>query len=69
MQLIGKTPWEVGPVVRYDAFDGEEFRRLTTGVWWGAPKNKYRMIGQYEIFEAEAGRHDDRFLLQSQVVC
>ena len=60
VMLVGKTPWNVGPVFRYDAFDAEEFKRFTFGGYWGAPKKKLRALTHYEVFEDSAGAHDHR---------
>ncbi len=67
VELVGKTPWNIGPVIRYDAWDAEEFSRLTAGAYWGAPDEPVRCIIHYERFEDEAGRHDGRVLSQAQV--
>jgi hypothetical protein len=63
----GKTPWDVGPVARYDVLDLEEFSRWTFGVYWGGPKKAVRAMTTYEIFEDEAGPHDHRWFLWAQV--
>ena len=67
VELVGKTPWNVGPVLRYDAWDAEEFSRLTAGAYWGAPDDSVRFIAHYEHFKDEAGRHDGRVLSLAQV--
>jgi Phosphate-selective porin O and P len=65
--IAGKTPWHAGPVVRYDTFDGEEFKRYTLGAYWGDIDASLRAMATYEIFEDEAGPHDHRLLLWTQV--
>lgn len=63
----GKTPWKVGPVLRYDAADAEEWTRITAGAYWGLPDDDVRVIAHYEHFEDEAGVHDGRVLTQAMV--
>ena len=60
VMLVGKTPWNMGPVLRSDAFDAEEFKRFTFGGYWGVPKKKLRALAHYEVFEDSAGAHDHR---------
>ncbi|MEN9580170.1 MAG: hypothetical protein RJA70_3179, partial [Pseudomonadota bacterium] len=64
--MAGKTPWDVGPVVRYDVFDGES-PRWTLGAYYGPPRASFRAIVTYEIFSEDGDRHDDRLLIWSQV--
>ncbi len=61
----GKTCWDVGPVLRYDAL--EDFHRLTLGAYWGGPEAPLRVLLNYEFFEDELGRHDDRAYAWTQV--
>lgn len=63
----GKTPWDVGPVVRYDVLDVEDWKRWTFGAYYGGPKEKLRMMTTYEIFEDVDGPHDHRLFLWGQV--
>lgn len=63
----GKSPWKVGPVVRYDAWDLEEWSRITAGAYWGEPDDDVRVIVHYEHFEDEIGVHDGRVLGQAMV--
>lgn len=65
--VAGKTPWNVGPVVRYDTYDRDEFKRWTLGGYWGALDARLRAMATYEIFEDDAGKHDHRLLLWTQV--
>ena len=65
--LAGKTPWDVGPVARFDVMDLEAFKRWTFGGYWGGPKEAVRAMVTYEMFEDEAGTHDHRVFLWSQV--
>ena len=66
--LAGKTPWHVGPAVRYDAGDLEEFQRLTVGGYWGEPDARVRLFLDYEYFKDELGTHDARVETMLQVV-
>ncbi|MFN0250412.1 MAG: porin [Kofleriaceae bacterium] len=65
--VAGKTPWNVGPVVRYDTYDLDEFKRWTFGAYWGALDARLRAMATYEVFEDDAGKHDHRLLLWTQV--
>ena len=65
MLVAGKTPWDVGPVLRYDDFDAV-YRRWTMGVYYGLPREVFRAMATYEVVH-EGGRHDDRVLLWTQV--
>src|SRR5262249_22498216 len=62
----GKTPWNVGPVLRSDANDADGFARWTFGGYWGAIDARLRAMATYEIFEDDAGPHDHRLLLWTQ---
>lgn len=62
----GKTPWNAGPVVRYDVQDADGFARWTFGAYGGAIDAKLRAMATYEIFEDDAGKHDHRLLLWTQ---
>jgi len=68
--LVGKTPWKVGPLARFDALD-DEFKRVTAGAYYGLPKDKLRFHINYEfrgnIKDIPRG-HDDRLYIQLQVV-
>ena len=45
--LAIKTKWKVGPLVRYDSFE-DEFKRITFGAFYGLPKDKFRVLVNYE---------------------
>jgi len=65
--LAGKTPWRVGPMVRYDTLDAE-FRRWTFGAYYGLPEDDVRVLLNFErrkLEDEEPG--DDRYYLQLQV--
>ncbi len=63
----GKTPWAVGPVVRYDTSNGDGLKRWTMGGYWGAIDARLRAMATYEVFEDDTGPHDHRLLLWTQV--
>ena len=65
--LAGKTPWDVGPVARYDVLDLDAYDRWTFGAYYGGPKEALRAMVTYEIWEDEAGPHDHRLHLWTQV--
>lgn len=78
LTLVGKTPWRIGPVVRYDAFDddGDLFRRWTLGAYYGRPRDEFRVLLNYERQEDEVElddgtieitRGDDRLYVWTQV--
>jgi hypothetical protein len=64
--LAGKTPWDVGPVARYDDFDGS-YHRWTLGAYYGLPRETFRSMVTYEIVHEDGKRHDDRLLLWTQL--
>lgn len=68
-QLAIKTKWRIGPVFRYDSAV-DEFNRTTFGIYYGRPKDKLRVIVNYEyrkkIIDVPEG-HDDRFYVQMQL--
>lgn len=72
INLVGKTPWHVGPIVRYDAFN-DVFARWTVGAYYGEPKDKIRVMLNYEYREkfenndGDVGRGDDKLYLWMQV--
>ncbi len=72
VNLVGKTPWQVGPIARLDTL-GEDFRRWTFGAYGGLPDESFRVLLNYEyreIFEdpsGNIGRGDDKIYLWAQV--
>ena len=70
LTVAGKTKWDIGPLVRYDALD-DEYKRLTLGAYYGKPKDNFRLLMNYEfrgnIKDIPEG-HDDRLYMQMQVV-
>ncbi len=66
--VAGKTPWRVGPLLRYDTLQGD-FERWTAGAYYGLPKEDLRVLLNYERRDLEDGvPGDDRWYLQLQVV-
>ena len=68
-QLAIKTPWKVGPFVRYDAFE-DEWKVLTFGAYYGNPKDKFRILVNYVMrgnVTDIPGGHDDRLYIQMQL--
>lgn len=72
VNLVGKTPWHIGPIVRYDVFS-DSFARWTVGAYYGEPKDKIRVLLNYEYREkfedalGNVGRGDDKLYLWTQV--
>jgi hypothetical protein len=68
--IAGKTKWKTGPLARIDAFE-DEYQRITAGAYYGLPKDKFRILINYEfrgnIKDVPRG-HDDRLYIQMQVV-
>jgi hypothetical protein len=58
--VAGKTPWRVGPIVRYDTL--EDYKRYTFGGFWGARSAPLRAMINYE----HRVDRDDRLLLWGQ---
>ena len=69
MTFAAKTPWKIGPLARYDA-TGDEFQRTTVGLYYGEPKDRFRVLVNYEfrskIIDIPEG-HDDRLYIQLQL--
>ncbi len=68
-QLAIKTPWKVGPFVRYDAFE-DEWKVLTFGAYYGNPKDRFRVLVNYVMrgnVTDIPGGHDDRLYIQMQI--
>ena len=65
----GKTPWDFGPVLRYDLSgpaDDRTYHRWTGGVFYGLPGEFLRFILSYEL-PYDDGPHDDRLTVWGQV--
>ncbi|MBC8173864.1 MAG: hypothetical protein H7X71_08165 [Chitinophagales bacterium] len=69
--LAGKTKWKIGPTLRYDVLD-DEWKRWTAGVYYGLPKDKLRVLLNYEyrgyIPPDTLIGSDDRLYIQLQLV-
>ncbi len=67
--LALKTKWDVGPLIRYDAFE-DEFKQCTFGIYYGKPTDKFRILTNYifrgGIKDIPTG-HDDRLYIQMQL--
>lgn len=68
VMAAGKTPFDAGPTLRFEDFDGE-FQRWTIGAYYGEPSARLRILANYEI-RKEVGntteellRDDSRFYL------
>lgn len=73
LYAYGKTPWNLGPVARVEAFDpdrdvaGDLRRRWTLGGYYDITPIKARVILNYELDHSSVLR-DDALLVQTQVV-
>ena len=67
VQEAGKTPWHVGPVLKYENSE-PLFRRLTVGAYFGEPKASFRVHLGYEYWEDDLGTHDGRVVTQALIV-
>jgi Phosphate-selective porin O and P len=67
VNLIGKTPLPLGPLVRFDTL-GDEYQRLTLGAYYGKPRAKLRVLVNYELrLLKDDVRSDDKLYLWTQV--
>jgi len=67
VNLVGKTRWRIGPILRLDTV-GDEFRRWTFGTYYGLPKAPFRVMLNYEFRELRDGaRVDDKLYVWTQV--
>jgi phosphate-selective porin len=67
VNLVGKTPWKIGPTVRLDTF-ADEFRRWTIGGYYGLPNVPFRLMVNYERRQLKDGvRGDDKLYVWTQV--
>lgn len=68
VNVVGKSPWSVGPTVRYDAVPEEGFERYTFGAYWGMPNDLLRVMINYELRLLKDGeRGDDKLFIWTQV--
>ncbi len=66
VNAVAKTPWQVGPSVRYDAF-GDDFKRWTFGLYYGLPGERFRLMLNYEYRKQRDGaRADDKLYVWAQ---
>lgn len=67
VNVVGKSPWRVGPIVRLDTLN-DDFRRWTFGAFYGLPKEPFRVMVNYEWRELRDGeRADDKLYVWTQV--
>lgn len=67
VNLVGKTPYPIGPLFRVDQF-GDEFRRFTFGAYYGATTATIRVLLNYELRQLKDDvRGDDRVYVWSQI--
>ncbi len=67
VNVVGKTRWKVGPVVRLDTF-ADEFRRWTVGGYYGLANVPLRVFVNYEYRQLKDGvRGDDKLYVWTQV--
>ena len=67
VNVVGKTPWRVGPLVRLDTLN-DDFRRWTFGAYYALPKAPFRVMVNYEYRKLRDGeRVDDKFYIWTQV--
>jgi len=59
--IAGKTPWRVGPMVRYDTF-ADTYKRWTFGAYYGKRGDPLRAMINYEHRKGK----DDRLILWAQ---
>jgi hypothetical protein len=66
VNVVGKTPWRVGPIVRYDTLD-DDFERWTFGTFYGLANAPFRLMLNYEYRKQRDGvRADDKFYVWAQ---
>ena len=63
--VVVKTPWHAGPLIRYDVL--EDFKRTTIGAYVGRPASDVSLLLNYELFQDDLGKHDDRYYARLQV--
>lgn len=70
---IGKTPWSMGPILRYDRYDpdtdadDDQTGRLTVGAYYDVSGIRTRLIANYELDLSDQAR-DDALLLWAQIL-
>ena len=63
--IAAKTRWRAGPLLRYDAL--EDYRRWTIGGYAGLPSDDVSVLLNYEVFQDDLGKHDDRYYMRLQI--
>jgi hypothetical protein len=67
VNLVGKTRWRVGPIVRFDTL-GDEYQRLTLGGFYALPDEPLRVLVNHEIrLTKDDVRGDDKLYVWVQV--
>ena len=67
VNVIGKAPYKLGPIFRYDVL-GDEFQRFTLGAYYGLAEDRFRVLLNYEYRRLkDAVRGDDRLFFWTQV--
>lgn len=67
VNLVGKTRWSIGPLLRLDTF-ADEFRRWTIGAYYGMPNVPLRVLVNYERRTLKDGvRGDDKLYIWTQI--
>ncbi len=68
INLVGKTPWHVGPIARFDTLNGQEWQRWTLGAYYGEAEARFRILVNYEIRKYRDGeRADDKAYVWTQI--
>ncbi len=65
--LTGKTPWQAGPLLRYENELADGFTRWIIGAYYGMPSAKFRVLLNYEFRKSEEDTEDNRLYLWCQV--
>src|SRR6185503_18391419 len=58
--VVGKTPWKVGPMLRYDKYT--DYQRYTVGAYYGGRNARLRAMIDFE----HRPDRDDRLILWAQ---
>lgn len=67
VNVVGKTRYQIGPIVRYDVLD-DQFKRWTLGGYYGLPAAPLRVLLNYELrLIKDDFRGDDKFYVWTQV--
>jgi hypothetical protein len=71
--LVGTTPWNLGPIVRYEQYDPDTDaddnlqKRFTFGAYADVRPVNVRIVANFELDDSDVGR-DHAFLLWGQVI-